>query len=129
MLNMPSYTPSFFKYKKWHLKCLCKICNYKGSLPLTCLSANIHTLQNMTTSRELDLRAFPSRQGSQINLAFISSAKLTLMKFQVCYILFLPIFPLPKYTVQSGRQQDKSISEVDILLKSISVFLSGSHEC
>lgn len=71
----------------------------QSSVPLTCLSVNIHTLHNVTTLRELDLRAFASRQGSLINLAIIST-ELTLMKFKVCYILFLPFFMLLTYTVE-----------------------------
>lgn len=46
-----------------------RIGSWKGSLQLTYLSANRHTLENMTTLRELHLRASLSRQGSPIHLA------------------------------------------------------------
>lgn len=46
-----------------------RIGSWKGSLHLTYLSANRHTLENTTTLRELHSRASLSRQGSPIHLA------------------------------------------------------------
>lgn len=46
-----------------------RIGSWKGSLQLTYLSANRHTLENTTTVRELHSRASLSRQGSPIHLA------------------------------------------------------------
>ena len=95
-----------------------KTCHFKNSPSIAKAVYHWLTYQqtHTTTLREPDSRAFLSRQGSLINLAFILS-----MKFQVCHMTFPPIFLLPKHTVPSGRRQDRSISKADILLKSISV--------